>query len=74
MRPIVEVSFMPESLASNASKTIFHYQGGISPPKDLNQWYAFVYGFVQALVARYGVTEVRSWQFEVRAQILAHTR
>ncbi len=26
MRPIVELSFMPELLASNASETIFHYK------------------------------------------------
>ncbi len=28
MRPIVELSFMPELLASNASATIFHYKVG----------------------------------------------
>lgn len=27
--PTVELSFMPEGLASNASQTVFHYKGGI---------------------------------------------
>ena len=33
MRPIVEVSFMPELLAEYTNKTVFHYKGILSPPK-----------------------------------------
>ena len=65
IRPIFELSFMPEALASDPSKTIMHYKGGTSPPKDPKAWAALVAGVVQGCVDRYGVEEVRSWRFEV---------
>jgi len=65
MKPIVELSFMPEALARNSSQTIFHYKGIISPPKDYNQWYGFIQQVVTHLVQRYGIEEVQSWKFEV---------
>ena len=45
VRPIVELSFMPQALATNVSQTVFHYEGGISPPKDWQAWYRFIYSF-----------------------------
>ncbi len=65
MRPIVELSFMPAALASNASQTVFHYQGGISPPANWTQWYNFMHEFGSLLVQRYGLAEVSTWLFEV---------
>ena len=65
IRPIFELSFMPESLASDPTKTIMHYKGGTSPPKDPQAWAALVAGVVQGCVDRYGVEEVRTWRFEV---------
>lgn len=65
MKPIVELSFMPELLASNASMTTFHYQGGISPPADWNKWFSFIQQFVTALSDRYGSAEIATWKFEV---------
>jgi xylan 1,4-beta-xylosidase len=63
--PIVELSFMPALLASNASQTVFHYRGGISPPADWAAFYAFIRCFVQAEVARYGIDVVRTFRHEV---------
>src|SRR5436190_2004721 len=37
VRPFVELSFMPEALASGA-ETIFHYRANVTPPRDLRQW------------------------------------
>jgi xylan 1,4-beta-xylosidase len=37
MRPFVELSFMPTALAS-ADKTVFHYRGNVTPPRDYRQW------------------------------------
>lgn len=65
MRPIVELSFMPALLASNASSTVFHYQGGISAPANWTAWYAFINNFAGLLVERYGLAEVSQWRFEV---------
>ena len=37
MKPFVELSFMPQALASG-SKTIFWWKGNITPPKDYGKW------------------------------------
>jgi xylan 1,4-beta-xylosidase len=64
IRPFVELSFMPEQLASKDTY-IFHWKGNTSPPKDYKKWEALVKGFVEHCVKRYGRKEVRKWYFEV---------
>jgi len=64
MKPFIELSFMPEVLASG-SKTIFHYKGNITPPKSYDEWADLVGALARHLVERYGVEEVRKWFFEV---------
>ena len=64
MRPFVELSFMPEALASGY-KTVFHYKGNITPPKDYKQWATLMNRLARHWVERYGVDEVREWFFEV---------
>jgi len=64
MRPFVELSFMPEALASGY-KTVFHYKGNITPPKDYKQWATLMNRLARHWVERYGVEEVREWFFEV---------
>ena len=65
LRPVVELSFMPRDLATDPSRTTFHYRGIISPPRDLALWTDLVESFVRHLVARYGRDEVARWPFEV---------
>jgi len=65
MRPIVELSFMPELLASRPNETVFHYKGGISPPAKYSMWAHLMTAFVQHLVDRYGLAEISRWDFEV---------
>ena len=64
MKPFVELSFMPGALASG-NKTVFKYQGNITPPKDYKQWAALIERFVAHCVERYGESEVSEWLFEV---------
>jgi len=64
MRPFVELSFMPETLASG-STTVFSYRGNVTPPRDYDQWAALIQKIVQHWVDRYGAPEVRHWFFEV---------
>ncbi|HEV2454739.1 MAG TPA: glycoside hydrolase [Verrucomicrobiae bacterium] len=64
MKPFVELSFMPDQLASG-SKTIFWYRGNVTPPKDIKKWAELVRAFVLHEQQRYGNAEVRSWFFEV---------
>lgn len=64
IRPFVELSFMPETLASG-SHFVFRYEGNVTPPKDYGDWAALIRKLVQHWVDRYGVREVREWYFEV---------
>src|ERR1700688_4973240 len=64
MRPFVELSFMPETLASGRT-TVFRYRGNVTPPADYDQWAALIQKLVAHWVDRYGATEVRQWFFEV---------
>jgi xylan 1,4-beta-xylosidase len=64
MRPFVELSFMPEALASG-SATIFSYHGNVTPPKDFAAWAELVRRLAAHWIDRYGVEEVRRWYFEV---------
>ena len=64
MRPFVELSFMPDALASGG-KTAFHYQANVTPPKDYGEWATLIGKLAQHWVHRYGVDEVRTWFFEV---------
>jgi len=64
MKPFVELSFMPTALASG-SRTVFHYRGNVTPPKDYKQWSTLIRRLVRHWVDRYGIQEVRTWFFEV---------
>lgn len=64
MRPIVELSFMPWTLASG-DKTAFHYGAHVTPPKSYADWATLIRKLVGHWVARYGLAEVRQWYFEV---------
>ncbi|MDQ6736928.1 MAG: beta-xylosidase [Gemmatimonadota bacterium] len=64
MRPFVELSFMPDALASGG-KTAFHYQANVTPPKDYGEWATLIGKLAQHWVHRYGIEEVRTWFFEV---------
>lgn len=64
MKPFIELSFMPEVLASSHT-TIFHYKGKTSPPSDYGKWEWFIESFINHIIERYGRSEVRQWFFEV---------
>jgi xylan 1,4-beta-xylosidase len=64
MKPFVELSFMPEALASGDT-TVFNYKANVTPPRDYEEWAALVRRLVSHWVDRYGVGEVREWFFEV---------
>ncbi len=64
MTPIVELSFMPTTLASG-SKTVFKYKGNVTPPKDFDAWDALIRKLGANWLDRYGLSEVSKWMFEV---------
>jgi xylan 1,4-beta-xylosidase len=64
MKPFVELSFMPQALASGQT-TVFKYRGNVTPPSHYRQWAAFIRRLVAHWVDRYGASEVGQWFFEV---------
>ena len=64
MSPFVELSFMPEALASGHA-TIFSYRANVTPPADLTQWADLVRRLASHWIDRYGRAEVGRWFFEV---------
>jgi xylan 1,4-beta-xylosidase len=64
MRPFVELSFMPGTLASGDT-TVFRYRANVTPPKDYQKWATLIETLTAHWVERYGVQEVREWFFEV---------
>ena len=64
VKPFVELSFMPNDLASG-SKTIFWWRGNVTPPKDYKKWDDLISNLVSHWKERYGDAEVQTWYFEV---------
>ncbi len=64
MKPFVELSFMPTTLASG-DKTVFHYRANVSQPKDYARWAVLIRKLVAHWGERYGLDEIRRWFFEV---------
>jgi len=66
VKPYVELSFMPEKLASKPnSQHTFMGNPNNSPPKDYAIWDAMMKALATHLIARYGIDEVSTWKFEV---------
>jgi xylan 1,4-beta-xylosidase len=65
VRPVVELSFMPQALARDPTATVFAYRAIVSPPKSWERWGQLVGNLAKHLVERYGLEEVSSWGFEV---------
>ena len=65
VRPFVELSFMPNQLASSHTLQDFWYHPNVAPPKDWNRWDDLITAFTRHLIDRYGEDEVAQWYFEV---------
>jgi xylan 1,4-beta-xylosidase len=64
MKPFVELSFMPNDLASG-KQTVFWWKGNVTPPKDYKKWDSLIKSLTEHWKERYGEKEVSSWYFEV---------
>lgn len=64
IRPILELGFMPDDLASG-TETQFFWKGKISPPKDYDKWANLLKATLGHLIERYGIEEIRQWPVEV---------
>ena len=64
IKPLLELGFMPEDLASG-TETTFFWKGKISPPEDYGKWTRLVQATLRHLIERYGIDEIRTWPVEV---------
>ncbi|WP_018016253.1 GH39 family glycosyl hydrolase [Teredinibacter turnerae] len=64
MKPFVELSFMPNALASG-EQTVFWWRGNVTPPHSYEKWGVLIKTLTQHFTDRYGAKEVKSWYFEV---------
>ncbi len=69
MKPFVELSFMPRALAvkeeGRRQDGAFFYRPVIVPPENVERYQHYIRAFLQFLIHRYGIDEVRTWYFEV---------
>lgn len=69
MKPFVELSFMPAKLArkkeGEEQRGSFFYKPIIVPPEDWEEWKTYIRAFMDFLIHRYGIEEIRTWDFEV---------
>lgn len=63
LTPMLELSFMPEALAKDPKRLLFHYR--VSEPNNLDRWVELVRTLLQHLKERYGAAALQSWQFSV---------
>lgn len=64
IKPFIELGFMPKKMASG-EKTIFYWQGNVTPPADYDKWTDLVKNLLTHLIERYGHNEVATWPVEV---------
>lgn len=64
MKPFVELSFMPDALASG-NGTIFWWKANVTPPRDYARWDGLITALVKHWTKRYGAAQVASWRFEI---------
>ena len=66
LRPLMQLSFMPEALARDPNKKIFGHL--VSEPTELSEWVELVTSVTRHVLERYGREEVRRWLFTVWTQ------
>lgn len=65
LKPFIQLSFMPEQLALEPDKKIFHSGMITSLPKDMEKWTQLVEQFTRHVMDRYGEAAVASWPFSL---------
>ena len=70
LRALLEVGFKPGIVLDNVPHSMskdrtMHKYGNSNPPDDFEVWHAYITAFVNALVAEFGIDEVKTWRFRV---------
>lgn len=65
IRPFLELSFMPDHMASSGEQIVVAWKANISPPKNHKDWTDMVQTTLRHLLERYGKENVLQWPIEV---------
>lgn len=63
LKPLIQLSFMPSTLAQDTSRRLFNGNLVISEPKDMERWKELIRHFVLHLIERYTLDTVKTWLF-----------
>jgi xylan 1,4-beta-xylosidase len=63
LKPLIQFSFMPKTLAKDPTSTIFYNPIILSEPMDYSKWSFLITHLTRHFIERYGLEEVRSWLF-----------
>ena len=63
MKPWVELSFMPSTIAKSKKKVTVNAEGMKTMPAKDDDWVKLVQAFIRAAIHRYGRNEVITWNF-----------
>ena len=63
LRPFMQLSFMPQLLASDPARTVYSAPFNVSPPSSIEAWTELVEAFMAHLIERYSYAEVSQWLF-----------
>lgn len=64
IKPVMEIGFMPGSLASKKQTCGWQYHPNVSSPKSLSRWSDLVSQFMLHCIRRYGQNQVHTWYFD----------
>lgn len=71
LQPVINLSYMPRSLARNPERILYINQSIFSLPRDFNLWSEMVRHFVLHIIKRYGLEEILKWDFTVWNEVPA---
>lgn len=63
LKPLIQLSFMPEDLASIDDKIVFDSSMNTSLPIDINEWNQLVSEFITHIQERYGKQCIEEWLY-----------
>lgn len=63
LKPMFSFSYMPRKLAKNPELFLFNHL--VSEPQNLDAWCNLIENFMNHIVNRYGLEEIKSWRFSV---------
>ncbi len=64
IRPFLELSFMPEKMASG-TQTLFYWKANVTPPAEMSEFTTLISKTLEHLIHRYGYQEVAGWPCEI---------